>query len=80
LLWATPVRGARIPSSCNPIALTAEERTRELAQILARGLARLLRPQSSLVSAADLATKEVPEKSLNQLACEPEQSVTVHGG
>jgi hypothetical protein len=69
-----------MPSSCNPIAITAEERTREVAQILARGLARLLRPQSSLIPAADSATKEVPEKSLNQLASEPEQSVTVHAG
>jgi CRISPR/Cas system-associated endoribonuclease Cas2 len=69
-----------MPSSCNPAILTAEERTREVAQILARGLARLHRPQSSFVSAADSATKEVLENSLNRLASEPEQSVTVHGG
>jgi hypothetical protein len=57
--------------------LSIEDRTREVAAILARGLVRLRRPESSPDSPPALS---VEEKSRNELADPPEESVTVHAG
>jgi len=69
-----------MPSSANPATLSVEERTRELAGILARGLARLRRPAATPTSEPISATQNVSKNAPNQLASAPEQSVTVHAG
>jgi len=69
-----------MPSSADPAMLAPEERPRELAMILARGLVRLRRPQSSAIPVAHSAAEEALKNPANELASVPEQSVTVHGG
>ena len=60
----------------NPAFLTPDQRTRELARLLAAGLLRLARPFTS----AELGP-ETRQKSLsNELALRSEKSVTVHAG
>jgi hypothetical protein len=62
----------------DPALLNTENRTREVAQILARGLARLRRPSSSPGPATPAPGEKVSENSRNELAVTPEPSVTVH--
>ena len=69
-----------MPSSRDPVALTTEERTRELAHLLAQGLLRLRRPFVAPIPATPSAGQKVSNKSRNELASSPEQSVTVHVG
>jgi len=69
-----------MPSSAGPAKITGEERTHEIAAILARGLARLRRPAATPTSEPISATQNVSKNAPNQLASVPEQSVTVHAG
>ena len=69
-----------MPSSQDPSTLTPEDRTREVSQLFALGLLRLRRPILAPVPATPSAGQKVSNKSRNELASSPEQSVTVHAG
>ena len=69
-----------MPTSRDPVALTTEERTRELAHRLAQGLLRLRRPLTAPVPAAPSAGQKVSKNTRNELASPLERSVTVHVG
>ncbi len=69
-----------MPSSLDPVTLTPEERSRELARIIATGLLRLARPIIPAVPAT-FPLAEIPGKSRpNELAVSLRKSVTVHAG
>ncbi|WP_082839729.1 hypothetical protein [Gemmata sp. SH-PL17] len=69
-----------MPSTRNPATLTPNERTRELARLLATGLVRL----GSELLAPPNGTLPISEKSAesspNGLAVVPQKSVTVTAG
>ena len=69
-----------MPSTRNPAAMTADERQRELARLLATGLVRLGSSLLALEPAASSAPENSSESSANQLAEAGQKSVTVTGG
>ena len=66
-----------MPSSRDPNSLSVEDRTREVAFLLATGLRRLRSPAPHALTSAP---QKVSENSLNELADAAEQSVTVSAG
>jgi hypothetical protein len=69
-----------MPSSRDPDVLSTDERTRELAGLLATGLRRLRQPISTPPHSLTSATQNLAENAQNELASAAEQSVTVHAG
>ncbi|MBP3954877.1 hypothetical protein J8F10_06220 [Gemmata sp. G18] len=69
-----------MPSTRNPASLTPEERTRELARLLATGLVRLGSDLLAPASSPPSAPEESSESAANGLAVVPQKSVTVTGG
>jgi hypothetical protein len=67
-------------SSLDPAILTPDERFREIARLLARGVLRLKKPVISTDSAVNSGGKTFPESAANHLDVVPKKSVTVHGG
>jgi hypothetical protein len=60
--------------------LSHEDRRSLVAEILARGVARLLTPPSTSPLSADRSSTIPSEVPRSELASRPEKSVTVHAG
>jgi hypothetical protein len=67
-----------MPRHDRPALLTAAERTRRVAALLASGLLRLGSNLSQSSSPPIHGLQKLPDSTLNELATCPEQSVTGH--